>query len=168
MYKPFFNIYTPKPVTRENAEAFETKSPAQRLNQLVEQCKDSLAGYEKLLERAPNTLNDFLQQLIGRRSRMAAELQRAVIGLGETPEGDGTLSGKLHRRWINLRQTLASNDEKLVLMEVKKAEEDIAEACEKALKSNLEPQTRSLVETHYTETKRVQDRIEKMLLARQH
>src|SRR2546423_1283291 len=85
------------------------------LNKLIQTCKN---GEKGLLEAAEDLENPFYELQMQERSRqrqqMAKELQAEVRKLGGNPDKKGTLSGSLHRGWINWKSSGKSRDEAIL------------------------------------------------------
>ena len=70
--------------------------------------------------------------------------------LGGTPNDDGSLTAGVHRRWLDLRDTLTGADDKAIIAEVERGEDHIKSKFEEALADDkLAPECRSLIESAY-------------------
>ncbi len=100
------------------------KESIEKLSKLVQICKD---GYRGLWQAAGEVENESHKQLLRARAfqRMAflADLEEWVSDFGAEVKKDGTLSGKLHRGWMNLRHSLNPHEDKVVLLECQRGEE---------------------------------------------
>lgn len=138
----------------EHAEVIET------LNDLIENCKDGELGFRTCAEhaRAPE-----LKALFERRShgcREAAEqLQSIVARLGGAPDDGGSASGALHRGWVNLRGTLALDDDKAMLEECERGEDLAVARYRRALEDDLPAEIAAVVRRQYEGARRNHDEI---------
>lgn len=94
------------------------------LNDLIEVSKDGEEGFRSSAE---NVDDPQLKTFFLRRSKEVAtsvqELQELVRSLGGKPADSSSLSGTLHRRWIDLKTALTSNDTVAVLNETERGED---------------------------------------------
>lgn len=112
------------------------------LNDLIETSKDGEKGFQTSAEdiKRPDVKAFFLS----RSSEIATavrELQTEVRALGGDPETSSSVSGTLHRAWVDLKSTLTGKDDVAILNEVERGE-DVAlkaykEANQKAVEKNL-------------------------------
>jgi uncharacterized protein (TIGR02284 family) len=120
------------------------------LNDLIENCKDGELGFRTCAEhaRAPE-----LKSLFERRSHgcgeAARELQSLVTRLGGAPDDGGSASGALHRGWVDLRGTLALNDDKAMLEECERGEDIAVARYRRALEQRLPPDVADIVRRQY-------------------
>ncbi|MCQ0166608.1 aldehyde dehydrogenase [Pseudomonas sp. S12(2018)] len=104
------------------------------LNNLIEYSKDGEKGFKTSAEDAKNPdLKAFFLQREGECRSAAADLQQHVRSLGGDPETTTSLSGDMHRAWVNLKSSLTSNDDKAVLEEVERGEDHALKAYKDAL-----------------------------------
>lgn len=130
------------------------------LNNLIETSKNGEKGFEAAAE---DTKNPELQILFQSRARDcaagAAELQNLVSQLGEKPEDSGTVAGAIHRGWTHLKTAVAGRSDKAILEECERGE-DVAKAhYSDALKEDLPPNIRAVVERQYQGVIRIHDQI---------
>ncbi len=94
------------------------------LNDLIETCKDSQAGFhaaaEKLKDKEIHSL--FLHYYL-QRSEFAGELQAEVTRDGGQPAESGTAAGAIHRGWIGLKTALAADSDHEILVEAERGED---------------------------------------------
>ena len=117
------------------------------LNDLIETCKDGEYGFKTCAEQASAPL---LKTALERRAEScraaAAELQTEVVSLGGSPETGGSTAGAVHRGWVAVRAKLSSFDDLAVLKECERGEDAALDSYHDALKSELPPRIRALVE----------------------
>jgi len=112
------------------------------LNGLIQTCKDGEEGFR---EAAAGVERSDLKSLFAdfslQRAQFAGVLQELVRSLGGDPESEGSISGALHRGWIELKAALTSNDEQAILNECERGEDsakkNYADAIEKNLPANV-------------------------------
>ncbi|RMS79462.1 hypothetical protein ALP60_02122 [Pseudomonas savastanoi] len=121
------------------------------LNDLIETSKDGEEGFRTSAEHAKSAqVKSFLANRSTEVAAAVRELQAEVTALGGKPEDSSSVSGALHRAWVNLKSMVTSDDDKAVLEEVEKGE-DVAkkayrEALEKARAKNVSPNIIALIE----------------------
>ena len=108
------------------------------LNNLIEISKD---GEEGFLKAAGSVDDTKLQAYLLRRSlevkHSAIELQGLVRTLGGKPADSASIGGYLHRRWIDLKAAILTNDKLTVLNEVERGEDVALKAYREAASKNL-------------------------------
>jgi uncharacterized protein (TIGR02284 family) len=120
------------------------------LNNLIQTCKDGEVGFRTC---AVDQLDpDIKSSLLERSEKCAAaarELQNLVIQHGGTPEQSGSLSGTLHRRWVDIKSAIMGQDEKSILDECERGEDVAKEHYRTALAKDLPPLERAIIERQY-------------------
>jgi uncharacterized protein (TIGR02284 family) len=94
------------------------------LNNLIEYSKDGEKGFKESADdvKSPELKALFVQHA-GECANAAAELQSEVRRLGGDPETSSSLSGDLHRGWVNLKAKLTGKSEEAILNEVERGED---------------------------------------------
>lgn len=120
------------------------------LNDLIETCKDGEQGF---LECADDIRNPRLKEIFtnaaARCTEAARELQVEVTRFGGTPERKGSLAGSAHRRWVDIKSAIMGKDDAAVLAECERGEDVAKMSYQKALKKELPPSVRAIVERQY-------------------
>jgi len=104
------------------------------LNDLSVRTYDAEAGYKEAAENVSHPqlrtmCNEFAQQ----RYTFGHEIKNCVSELGGTPQKGGSVEGKAHQVWINVKTAFASNDDAAVLKEINRGEETALKAYDNAL-----------------------------------
>jgi uncharacterized protein (TIGR02284 family) len=74
------------------------------LNDLIETCKDGEEGFKSCAEDVGDQqLKQTLLVYAGSCATSARELSALVVAHGGDPETKSSLSGTLHRRWIDIK-----------------------------------------------------------------
>ena len=117
------------------------------LNNLLECCHDGEYGFRACAEHIESRE---LQMQLSRRAencRAAAdELQALIEQMGGEPESGGSASGALHRGWVSVKGTLSGYSDYAMLDECERGEDVALAQYRKALKQDLTPEARLLVE----------------------
>ena len=112
------------------------------LNDLIETSKDGEKGFQTSAEDIKNpAVKAFFLSRSTEIATAVRELQTEVRALGGDPETSSSVSGTLHRAWVDLKSTLTGKDDVAILNEVERGE-DVAlkayrEALQKATEKNL-------------------------------
>jgi uncharacterized protein (TIGR02284 family) len=148
---------------REGALTMQTDSTISTVNDLIETCKDGEEGFRTAAEalQNPRTKERF-QQYSRQRAEMARELQLEVRRLGGTPERSGSVSGSLHRGWMNIKSVVTGKDDQKIISEAERGEDVAKEVYAKALGQNLDARTRALVEQQAAQVRQVHDEVRAM------
>lgn len=133
------------------------------LKDLVECCKDGEYGFRESAEQArrQDLKSVFLQRADDCR-QAAQELNQLVRQCGGTPEEGGSAMGAMHRGWVSIKSKLSSYDDKAVLEECERGEDNAKARYKKALEKKLPADIRSVVERQYQGVQRNHDQV-KML-----
>jgi uncharacterized protein (TIGR02284 family) len=133
------------------------------LNDLIETSRDGEAGFRTCAEGVQNLqLKQMFDQAAGRCAQAVSELQAKVRGLGGDPERRGSVSGALHRGWVDIKSTITGMDEAAVLAECERGEDVAKKAYEEALAKDLPSDVRSIVERQYQGVRQHHDRVRQM------
>lgn len=142
------------------------KDTIEVLNDLIEYSKDGEKGFKASAEDVKNPeLKAFFVQRAGECATAAAELQSEVRRLGGDPETGTSISGDLHRGWVNLKSMVTGKDETAVLNEVERGEDHALKAYkdgrEKLVKlgRSASDQTYALVEKQLQGVQRNHDQV---------
>ena len=120
------------------------------LNDLIETCKDGENGFRTCAEDIKSTdLKHFFMKAARRCEESAHELQREVQTLGKSAETSGSLTGSMHRGWVNIRAAITGKDDAAILAECERGEDVAKSSYENALKKDLPPSIRAIVERQY-------------------
>ena len=133
------------------------------LDDLAECAKDGEYGFRACAEQAKrqDLKSTFLQRADDCRSA-AQELYEQIRGLGGTPDEGGSAAGALHRGWVAVKATFSTYDDKAVLEECERGEDNAKARYTKALKQPLPANVKLIVERQMQGLQRNHDQI-KML-----
>ena len=133
------------------------------LSDLAECCKDGEYGFRACAEQADrqDLKTTFLKHADDCRSA-AQELYGQIRSLGGTPDDGGSTAGALHRGWVAVKAALGTYDDKAVLEECERGEDNAKARYMKALKKPLPANIKLIVERQLQGVQRTHDQI-KML-----
>lgn len=136
------------------------------LNDLIETSKDGEQGFRTCAEDASER-NPQLKAMLEARQRECAaavsELQQLVRARGGKPETSSSVSGTMHRAWVDVKSAITGKDDEAVLNECERGEDSAVKSYREALdKNTLPPDVRTVVERQYQGVLRNHDQV-KML-----
>jgi uncharacterized protein (TIGR02284 family) len=119
----------------------DQKNTISTLNSLIETLKDGQYGFKHASENVEDSdLKTLFSSYSTQRSKFAGELQQELVHLGEPkPEEDASVTGALHRGWINLKSALSGKSRHAVLAECERGEDYAVSAYKKATESGELP-----------------------------
>ena len=137
-----------------------TTNVISELNDLVETSKDGEKGFRKAAE---DTHDAQLKSLFLSRAndcaQSARELQDTVRQLGGKPESGGSMSGALHRGWVDVKSAVSSRSDYDILAECEKGEDVAKKRFHDALEKDLPIDVRAIVERQYQGVLQNHDRV---------
>jgi len=130
------------------------------LNDLIETSKDGEQGFLKAAEDATDPkLKTLFTSRAEECARAVRELQARVVQLGGKPEDRGSVSGALHRGWVDVKSALSSRDNHAILAECERGEDVAKKRYREALDKDLPADVRALVELQFQGVLQNHDRI---------
>jgi uncharacterized protein (TIGR02284 family) len=138
----------------------DNKDVISTLNDLIETSKDGENGFRACADGVKDTqLKSIFEEAARRCAQGAAELAAKVRALGGNPEGGGSVSGSLHRGWVNIKSTITGMDDAAVLAECERGEDVAKKSYENALKKDLPADIRSMFDRQYQGVRENHDRV---------
>lgn len=120
------------------------------LNELIEACRDGEAGFKSCAEDiADGQLKQPFLNLADGCSDAARELSALMVSRGGNPEQGHSLSGTLHRRWIDIKSSLMGKDDDAIMRECERGEDMALKSYRRALEKDLPLDVRAVVERQY-------------------
>jgi uncharacterized protein (TIGR02284 family) len=133
------------------------------LNELIETSKDGEEGFRAAADNVENAvLRTFFAEKAERCREGAEQLQDIIREMGGSPATSGSMTGALHRFWVNIRGTLSGMDDGATLAECERGEEAAMRAYEGALNQPLPGDVRQIVDRQYAEVKANRERVREM------
>ena len=131
------------------------------LNSLIETLKDGQEGYKQSASGVDDPkLKTIFDTFSLQRSKFAGELQSEVVTMGDPdPEDASSVTGSMHRAWINVKSAVTNRDRHAILAEAERGEDAAVSAYQKALEKNLPAPIRRIVSRQSAEVKEAHDRI---------
>lgn len=131
------------------------------INSLIETLKDGQEGFRQAAEAVKDSeLKSLFSEYSAQRSKFAGELQNQLRSLGESdPETSSSVTGSLHRAWINLKSAITSQNDHAILSECERGEDSAVAAYKKAMEAELPSPLRETVSQQQGDVKVAHDRI---------
>lgn len=133
------------------------------LNDLVEINNDRVEGFEKALADINDEnvdLKVLFQEYASQSRRFSQELTQIVASYGGDAETGTSVSGSLHRAWIDIKSLFGGSDRESILNEAERGEDAIKAAYEKALRDGeLAGEAQAKVSEQAVEIKAAHDKI---------
>lgn len=134
--------------------------------ELIETLEDGRNGFEKATERIASTdaahLASTFERFAQQRAQFSAELRQLAASWGENVDSDGTVAAKVHRGWLTVKDALSGSDAKGVLSAAETGEDHTVSEYEKALKDDISPALRAVVERQFTDVRAAHDEIKRL------
>ena len=134
------------------------------LNTLIATTIDSVNGYENSAKDIENErFAQIFRERASERQQVVEQLRSEVRRLGGNPEDDGSLLGKTHQRFEDLKAAVTGQDEQSIVNEVERGEDYLKEKFETALDSDaLSGESRSVVENCYQSVRSGHDQMSQL------
>lgn len=131
------------------------------LNTLIATTIDSITGYENSAKDVDSErFAEIFRQRASERQQIVEDLRGEVRRLGGNPEDDGSLLGKTHQRFEDLKAAITGGDDKSIINEVERGEDYLKEKFETAMASDaLDSNFRAVVERAYGSVREGHDRV---------
>lgn len=131
-----------------------------RLQDLLSINIDSQKGFLEAADSVADTqLKSLFTEFSQKRAHNAAELRTFITAAGEQPTDSGSVSGAIHRWWIDAKRALTGKDPSTILNEAERGEDTIKHEYEDALKNVTDNRALELVERQYRNIKEGHDRV---------
>jgi uncharacterized protein (TIGR02284 family) len=134
------------------------------LSGLIEACRDGLNGFKEAADNVKNPdLRSFFHQSSGERAQFISELGFETRRLGGDPEKTGSVTGAVHRAWMDIKGTLTGKDDHAILSECERGEDSAVNAFQEAINSkNLPDDILPVVERQLNGIRQTHDRVKQM------
>lgn len=118
------------------------------LRELIEVCKDGETGYTHAAGIVTNPkLKSYFQEESLERARFVQDLKHAAESLGDKPAASGSVTGALHRVWLEAKADVGLGDQS-VLNSVEQGEDRAKQAYESALREDWPADIRGMLQQH--------------------
>jgi uncharacterized protein (TIGR02284 family) len=131
------------------------------IKDLIQTLEDGRKGFLEASESSKDpevarVLLGFSQQ----RAELSSQLQTVGAGYGDSAyDQGGSVTGAMHRGWINLKTAIASHNAHAVLEECEQGEDHAVAKFRSALNEDLPSNVREVIESQFADVKVAHDRI---------
>ncbi len=134
------------------------------LNDLIETCRDGQEGFDSAAKEVKDDeLKRVFTHFAAQRSNYRGELQQRVRTLGGDADKHGSISGTLHRGWMDLKAALTTHEPHAVLAECERGEDAaVANYREALAQTDLDNETRNIVQRQAAGVREAHDRIKQL------
>ena len=130
------------------------------LNCLTKTCKDGEAGFKTAAEHTQDPdLKALFMNYAQQRAGFANDLRNAVLRLGGAAEDGGSITGAMHRGWMQLKSTVTGDSDAALIHEAERGEDVAKAAYQKALDLDLPLDVQGIVQRQFIQVKEAHDRI---------
>ena len=131
------------------------------LNTLTATLIDSVRGYRDAASHTDSgRFQEMFRKFADDRSQCAEQLRAQVTSLGGSPETDGSIMGKTHQRFLDLKAAITGHDDKAIINEVERGEDYLKDKFETVLNDiDLSPESRTAVEQAFASVRQGHDQM---------
>lgn len=116
------------------------------LHELMETCRDGEHGFHTAAEAEKSgEFRSIFLRYAEQRGDFIRELQAQVFALGGNGEKSGSVSGLLHRGWMNLKSAVVAGEPAAILNECERGEDIAEQGYARALEAELDPESKAIV-----------------------
>lgn len=132
-------------------------------NDLIEVSMDGEQGFRACADNVKNPrLKEFFEAKAARCLEGAEQLKQVVREMGDEPRQSSSMTGAIHRFWVNIRGTLSGISETAILDECERGEDHAETVYREALRHDLPGDLRRIVERQYSEVRANHDKVREL------
>ncbi len=130
------------------------------LNNLIETCKDGELGFRTAADglQSADIKAKFLEYS-RQRGEMARALQNEVRRLGGDAEKSGSVSGSMHRGWLDIKSAITGKNDHAIAAEAERGEDVAKSAYDNALKETLPGTALTVVQQQAAKVRQAHDNV---------
>jgi uncharacterized protein (TIGR02284 family) len=133
------------------------------INNLIQTLEDGELGFRTAAEGLTDPQTKALFGEFSReRGQMARALQAEVTRLGGEAETAGSVSGSIHRGWINIKSAVTGKSDASIIAEAERGEDIAKKAFADAIEAGLPPSVLAIVQQQAVRVRAVHDRVRAM------
>ncbi|MCB2410898.1 PA2169 family four-helix-bundle protein [Hymenobacter lucidus] len=139
----------------------EAKATQALANELIETLKDGQKGYaEAMTDVEDADLKEIFKKYAAQRASYITELEDQMFKLDLKPEEESSVTGTIHRAFINLKGIVTSKDRHSILAECERGEDYAKKTYQTALKAqDLPAGLKAVIEKQYQGVQQGHDEI---------
>jgi len=126
-----------------------TEEVGNKLNNLLEKTYDAEKGFKKAAENVDNTsLKNYFQSKAQERYNFGHELKTEIRSFNQDVDKGGSLTGKAHRAWMDVKSLFSNDDAESMLEEAIRGEKAAVNEYQEVLnETNLPLSTKSILQS---------------------
>lgn len=133
------------------------------LNDLIETCKDGEQGFRTCAEDISDPqISALFVERAQSCAAAAGQLQELVRDFGGEPKTGSSITGTLHRRWVDIKSAITGKDDEAILNECERGEDVAVRSYSNALEKDFPPNIRNAVERQYEGVLRNHDQVKNL------
>lgn len=146
----------------------DTPETENKLNRILEKTYDAQNGYANAAENAHDENDPNLTRWFAHQGQRRTEYAASIIGemknMNLEADMDGSVSGDLHRGWLNLKLNFTSDEEEAILEECLRGEKAAIEEYDEVLNNSAElpPTIVNILQTQRDEIQATVNKIKRM------
>ncbi|RZL92682.1 MAG: PA2169 family four-helix-bundle protein [Variovorax sp.] len=145
---------------KTGAENENSADTLEVLNDLLDNARDGEYGFRACAEEVDSTeLRALFEERASDCAAATTELGELIRRYGGEAERGGTIAGAMHRGWVHVKVTLGADSANSMLEECERGEDAAIARYRKALKADLPPDVRAIVDRQAAGAQRNHDRI---------
>jgi len=164
------NDYETNTSTSSSGEGFNQSSSTvsnddaiSKLNDLIEICKDGQNGFKEAAEGIEDSgLKSTFYEYSQQRSEFVGTLQELVRSLGGDPEQSGSVSGAVHRAWIDIKSAVTGKDDEAILNECERGEDYAKSAYKDACAVDMPSNVANVIQEQAAKVQEAHDHIKQL------
>ncbi len=124
-----------------------TEEVGNKLNDLLEKTYDAEKGFKKAAENVNHSaLKNYFDQKAKQRYDFGHELKTEIKSFGQEVDKGGSITGSLHRTWMDIKSLVSGDNEEAMLEEAIRGEEaSVKEYNEVLTDTSLPPSTQTVL-----------------------
>jgi len=126
-----------------------TEEVGNKLNDLLEKTYDAEKGFKKAAENVDNTsLKNYFKSKAQERYNFGHELKTEIRSFNQDVDKGGSLTGKAHRAWMDVKSLFSNDDAESMLEEAIRGEKAAVNEYQEVLnETNLPLSTKSILQS---------------------
>ncbi|MGS2727029.1 ferritin-like domain-containing protein [Psychroserpens sp. BH13MA-6] len=119
-----------------------TEEVGNKLNELLEKTYDAEKGFKKAAENVEHSaLKSYFNEKAQERYNFGHELKSEIKSFNQDVDKGGSLTGKAHRAWMDVKSLFSNDDEESMLEEAIRGEKAAIDEYSEVLKETSLPST---------------------------
>ena len=133
--------------TLEKARQDSHNNLVNNLQELLEKNYDAEEGYKNAMTHATSgPLTEYFKLRSAQRNRFVTQLTDTIVTLNETPKESGSATAKLHRTWMNIKDSVTGDSDEALLEECIRGEKASVDEYNNRLdKNDFTPEITSMI-----------------------